>query len=48
MLARTPESMQLRYLSTLQDIASEKNSTIVFPVPVDLLHNLQTLAKSKT
>jgi regulator of protease activity HflC (stomatin/prohibitin superfamily) len=37
MLARTPESMQLRYLSTLQDIAGEKNSTIVFPVPVDLI-----------
>ena len=37
MLAKTPESMQLRYLSTLQDIAGEKNSTIVFPVPVDLL-----------
>jgi regulator of protease activity HflC (stomatin/prohibitin superfamily) len=37
MLAAQPESMQLRYLSTLQDIAGEKNSTIVFPVPVDLL-----------
>jgi regulator of protease activity HflC (stomatin/prohibitin superfamily) len=42
MLARRSESMQLRYLSTLQDIAGEKNSTIVFPVPVDLL---QLLAK---
>lgn len=40
MLARQPESMQLRYLSTLQDIAGEKNSTIVFPVPVDLLSAL--------
>jgi regulator of protease activity HflC (stomatin/prohibitin superfamily) len=40
MLARRPESMQLRYLSTLQDIAGEKNSTIVFPLPVDLLQNL--------
>ena len=40
MLARTPESMQLRYLSTLQDIAGEKNSTIVFPVPVDLINAL--------
>jgi regulator of protease activity HflC (stomatin/prohibitin superfamily) len=40
MLARRPESMQLRYLSTLQDIAVEKNSTIVFPMPVDLLRLL--------
>ena len=40
MLSKTPESMQLRYLSTLQDIAGEKNSTIVFPVPVDLLQSL--------
>jgi hypothetical protein len=29
--------MQLRFLQTLGEIASEKNSTIVFPVPVDLL-----------
>ncbi|KRR15830.1 slipin family protein [Bradyrhizobium retamae] len=40
MLARRPESMQLRYLSTLQDIAAEKNSTIVFPVPVEFLQAL--------
>jgi regulator of protease activity HflC (stomatin/prohibitin superfamily) len=37
MLAGTPEAMQLRYLSTLQGIAGEKNSTIVFPLPIDLL-----------
>jgi regulator of protease activity HflC (stomatin/prohibitin superfamily) len=47
MLARTPESMQLRYLSTLQDIAGEKNSTIVFPVPVDLLQGLLGLRKEE-
>ena len=35
-----PESMQLRYLSTLQDIAGEKNSTIIFPVPIDLINAL--------
>ena len=46
MLSKQPESMQLRYLSTLQDIAGEKNSTIVFPVPVDLLHSLNALAKN--
>jgi regulator of protease activity HflC (stomatin/prohibitin superfamily) len=37
LLAQQPESMQLRYLQTLTDIAGEKNSTIVFPLPVDLL-----------
>jgi len=46
MLARTPESMQLRFLSTLQDIAGEKNSTIVFPVPVDLLRAVLAPAKA--
>ena len=40
MLAKVPEAMQLRYLSTLQNIAGEKNSTIVFPLPIDLLRGL--------
>ncbi|MCB1885238.1 MAG: slipin family protein [Geminicoccaceae bacterium] len=39
-LATLPEAMQLRYLSTLYDIASEKTSTIVFPVPIDTLKGL--------
>jgi regulator of protease activity HflC (stomatin/prohibitin superfamily) len=47
MLAKTPESMQLRYLSTLQDIAGEKNSTIIFPVPVDLIQGLLGLRKEE-
>jgi regulator of protease activity HflC (stomatin/prohibitin superfamily) len=46
MLAKHSESMQLRYLSTLQDIAGEKNSTIVFPVPVDLINTLMTPNKA--
>jgi hypothetical protein len=29
--------LQLRYLQTLTEIATEKNSTIIFPVPVDLI-----------
>jgi regulator of protease activity HflC (stomatin/prohibitin superfamily) len=45
MLGEQPESMQLRYLSTLQDIAGEKNSTIVFPVPVDILRSVLGLKK---
>jgi regulator of protease activity HflC (stomatin/prohibitin superfamily) len=35
-LARRPEAMQLRYLSTLNIIAGEKSSTIVFPFPVEM------------
>jgi regulator of protease activity HflC (stomatin/prohibitin superfamily) len=35
-MARHPESMQLRYLGTLSNIAGERSSTIVFPMPVDL------------
>jgi regulator of protease activity HflC (stomatin/prohibitin superfamily) len=36
-LAREPAAIQLRYLSTLYDIGADKNSTIVFPMPLDLL-----------
>lgn len=36
-LSRNPNSMTLRYLETLIDIAGEKNSTIVFPLPVDVI-----------
>ncbi|MEM7774220.1 MAG: slipin family protein [Pseudomonadota bacterium] len=36
-MSRRPESMQLRYLGTLTNIASERSSTIVFPMPVDLI-----------
>ncbi|HVE07936.1 MAG TPA: slipin family protein [Paraburkholderia sp.] len=38
MLAQQPQAMQLRYLQTLTTIAADKNSTIVFPLPVDLLN----------
>jgi regulator of protease activity HflC (stomatin/prohibitin superfamily) len=37
MLAKEPQAMQLRYLQTLGNIASDKSSTIVFPVPIDML-----------
>ncbi|WP_240048244.1 slipin family protein [Crenalkalicoccus roseus] len=43
-LAAVPEAMQLRYLSTLQLISGERSSTVVFPVPLDLLRGLGTLA----
>ena len=42
-LASQTESMQLRYLQTLTEIAGEKSSTIVFPVPMNVLGLLQSL-----
>jgi regulator of protease activity HflC (stomatin/prohibitin superfamily) len=36
-LARAPQAMQLRYLSALHDIAGERSSTIVFPLPMDII-----------
>jgi len=35
-IAREPTTLQLRYLQTLTEIASEKNSTLIFPLPIDL------------
>jgi regulator of protease activity HflC (stomatin/prohibitin superfamily) len=36
-LSRNPMSLQLRYLQTLIEISSEKNSTVIFPIPIDLI-----------
>ncbi|MCH8994421.1 MAG: slipin family protein [Chloroflexi bacterium] len=36
-MATQPMTLQLRFLQTLTEVASEKNSTIVFPVPIDLI-----------
>jgi regulator of protease activity HflC (stomatin/prohibitin superfamily) len=36
-IASEPTALQLRFLQTLLEISSEKNSTIIFPVPVDLI-----------
>ena len=35
-LAQEPQALQLRYLQTLSNIAEEKNSTIVFPIPIEM------------
>ena len=40
MLGKEPGAMQLRYMQTLASIASDKTTTIVFPLPVDLLKGL--------
>jgi len=36
-IGREPAAIQLRFLSTLTEIASEKNSTIIFPIPMEFL-----------
>jgi regulator of protease activity HflC (stomatin/prohibitin superfamily) len=36
-IAQEPTALQLRYLQTLVEIAAEKNSTTIFPIPIDLL-----------
>jgi len=36
-LSKNPMALQLRYLQTLIEISTEKNSTIIFPVPIDLI-----------
>ena len=41
-IASHTEAMQLRYLTALQHIAGEKSSTIVFPLPIDLLGGLRS------
>jgi len=36
-ISRNPQTLQLRFLQTMTEIATEKNSTIVFPLPIELL-----------
>lgn len=40
-LAQQPEAMQLRYFAALHDIANERSSTLVFPLPINLLERLR-------
>jgi regulator of protease activity HflC (stomatin/prohibitin superfamily) len=47
LLATEPMTIQLRYLQTLTEIGVEKNTTIVFPVPIDILQGIQALLKSQ-
>ncbi len=42
-LAQQPQAIQLRYLQTLTEIAGEKSSTIVFPLPVDILSPIEKI-----
>jgi regulator of protease activity HflC (stomatin/prohibitin superfamily) len=48
-ISREPAALQLRYLQTLAEIATENNSTTIFPVPVDLLKAFMTsMERQKT
>ncbi|MDJ0871356.1 MAG: slipin family protein [Gammaproteobacteria bacterium] len=44
-LARERNAITLRYLQTMLDLSSERNSTVVFPVPIDLLETVGKLAE---
>ena len=44
-LAQAPQAMQLRYLQTLTQVANERTSTIVFPVPSEILRALDPRPK---
>ncbi len=46
-LAAEPTSIQLRFLQTLSEIAVEKNSTIVFPVPIDIVEHFMKARNDK-
>ena len=47
MLSKQPQAMQLRYMQTLANIAGDKTSTIVFPLPIDLLTALIPAARAE-
>ena len=47
-LSENSSALTLRYLQTLREIATEKNSTTIFPVPIDLLKPFLEGAKNKT
>jgi len=47
-LNKQPVTIQLRFLQTLREIATENNSTIIFPVPIDLFKPFIKLLENKT
>jgi regulator of protease activity HflC (stomatin/prohibitin superfamily) len=47
-LAQQPQALQLRYLQTLTEIAGERSSTIVFPLPIDILASVTKLINKST
>ncbi|GAB4467628.1 MAG: slipin family protein [Anaerolineae bacterium] len=47
-ISTEPAALQLRYLQTLNEIAAEKNSTIIFPLPIDIISALVDAAKKRS
>jgi regulator of protease activity HflC (stomatin/prohibitin superfamily) len=47
-MSRSPITLQLRYLQTLKEIAAEHNSTIIFPIPIDLFEPFLNLRRAAT
>jgi regulator of protease activity HflC (stomatin/prohibitin superfamily) len=47
-IATSPGAMQLRFLQTLVEVAAEKNSTLIFPVPIDLLESFKKFLDART
>ncbi len=47
-MGRHPISVQLRYLQTLKEIAAERNSTTLFPIPIDFLESFMDLRRSRS
>ena len=46
-MSKNPMALQLRYLQTLTEIGTEKNTTIVFPLPIDLVTAFLKMAEKK-
>ena len=46
-ISKSPGTMQLRYLQTLTEAAAEKNSTLVFPIPIDILEGINRFIQKK-
>jgi len=45
-MGRSPISVQLRYLQTLKEIAAERNSTTLFPIPIDILETFMSMRRT--
>ena len=47
-MTKQPITVQLRYLQTLREVATENNSTIIFPLPIDMIKPLVKLLEGKS
>lgn len=47
-MSRNPTTLQLRFLQTLTEVSAEKNSTVIFPVPIDIISLFLQTRKEKT